>query len=451
MSKIVVIGGVAAGTSAASQAKRRMPDAEVILLERGPFVSYGACGIPYNLQDAAKPIEALVAIGADRFRVERHVDVRLRQEVVALDASRKRLLVRDLANSREYELDYDHLVISTGAQPTRLPISGHDLPGVFLLRELTDGARLKRYLAECAPKSAAIVGAGYIGMELAETLRARGLGVRVFEKGPAAVPGFDPAIAELVAAELTDHEVALETGIELKAIERAKSASAALTLHTDRGHFDADLVLIAIGVRPNVSVAQAAGVKLGESGAIAVDDRQRTNLDGVWAAGDCAEARHVVSGRQVWIPLGTTANKQGKIAGANAVGADERFGGVVGTAAFKVFDLEVARTGLGPSELERSSTPFVRSQSTQPSRAASVSGGQPIRTVLFSSPEGRLLGAQMAGRDGVALRIDVLATALHARMTVQQLESLDLAYAAPFAPVYDPILIAATVAKKALR
>jgi NADPH-dependent 2,4-dienoyl-CoA reductase/sulfur reductase-like enzyme len=208
--------------------------------------------------------------------------------------------------------------------------------------------------------------------------------------------------------------------------------------------------LVAVGVRPNVALAREAGVRLGHTGAIAVDDQQRTNLPGVWAAGDCAEARHVVSGQPVWIPLGTTANKQGKVAGANAAGGGERFAGVAGTGIFKVFDLQVARSGLGASELSRLGMDAQRSESTQDSRAHSVDGRHPIRTVLFTAADGRLLGAQMAGRDGVGGRIDVFATALHAGLRVQQIEGLDLAYAPPFAPVYDPIAIAATVARKAL-
>jgi NADPH-dependent 2,4-dienoyl-CoA reductase/sulfur reductase-like enzyme len=450
MPKIVVVGGVAAGTSAASQAKRRQPTAQVTLLERGDFVSYGACGIPYNLQDPRKPIEDLVVVSPDRFRSERQIDLRLRHEVQAVDPARKRLRVRDRARDHDYELDYDQLVICTGAEPAPLPVPGGDLSGVFQLRELSDGARLKRFLAERAPRSALIVGAGYIGMELAETLRARGLGVRVLEKGPAVVPGFDAAIADLVRGELSDHDVEVETDLELAAIERSHSASAALDVHTNRGNFAADLVLVAVGVRPNVALAKQAGVRLGQTGAIAVDDHQRTNLPGVWAAGDCAEARHVVSGQQVWIPLGPTANKQGKVAGANAAGGGERFAGVAGTGIFKVFELQVARTGLGPGELARLGIEFQRSQSTHDSRASSVQGRQPITTVLFTALDGRLLGAQMAGRDGVGGRIDVYATALHAGLHVEQIEGLDLAYAPPFAPVYDPIAIAATVAKKAL-
>jgi NADPH-dependent 2,4-dienoyl-CoA reductase/sulfur reductase-like enzyme len=451
MPTIVVIGGVAAGTSAASQAKRKKPDAEVILLERGSDVSYGACGIPYNLQEPRRPLEDLVAVTAERFRSERKIDLRLRHEVLAIETDARRVRVRDLAQGQEYALEYDELIISTGARATPLNVPGHDLPGVFLLRELSDGADIKRYLAEHQPRSAIIVGGGYIGMEMAETLRARGLSVRVLEKSTNVVPGFDPQLVQLVRDELVQHEVAVESGLELKAIETGKEPGA-LSIRTDRATFAADLVLIATGIKPNVELAKAAGVKLGESGAIAVDDHQRTNLPHVWAAGDCAEAQHRVTGKQVWIPLGTTANRQGKVAGSNAAGGDDRFAGIVGTGVFKVFDMQVARSGLGPSDLKKLGIDAVVSGSTQFSRASSVAGGEPIRTVLFvERGSGKLLGAQMAGRDGVGGRIDVYATALSVGMTVQQIEGLDLAYAPPFAPVYDPISIAATVAKKALK
>jgi NADPH-dependent 2,4-dienoyl-CoA reductase/sulfur reductase-like enzyme len=450
MPTIVVIGGVAAGTSAASQAKRRLPDAEVILLERGSAVSYGACGIPYNLQEPLRPIEDLIAVSAERFRSERHIDIRLRHEVLAIEPDARRVRVIDRAQGKEYALDYGELVISTGARAVPLKVPGHDLPGVFLLRELSDGADIKRYLAEQAPRSAIIVGGGYIGMEMTESLRARGLSTRVLEKSSQVVPGFDSQIAQLVREELAQHEVTVETGIELQAIERAKD-SQSLSVRTDRTTFTADLVLIATGIEPNVDLAKAAGVRLGESGAIAVDDHQRTSLPHVWAAGDCAEAQHRVTGKPVWIPLGTTANRQGKVAGANAAGGDDRFAGIVGTGVFRVFEMQVARSGLGPSELKKLGIDAVVAGSTQNSRASSVSGGEPIRSVLFVEPgSGKLLGAQMAGRDGVGGRIDVYATALSTGMTVQQIEGLDLAYAPPFAPVYDPIAIAATVAKKAL-
>jgi NADPH-dependent 2,4-dienoyl-CoA reductase/sulfur reductase-like enzyme len=446
MARIVIIGGVAAGMSAASQAKRRSPESEVVVLERGPYISYGACGMPYNLEDPARAMDDLVVLTPERAR-QRGIDVRTRHEVESVDPAARRLRVHDLATDAAYDLAYDALVIATGAVAARPPIPGLDLPGVFVLRELTDGSALKQHLADKGPQSAVIVGAGYIGMEMAEALTKRGLQVTVLEKLEQVVPGFEPVIAAAVLAELERHRVRVQTSVTVAAVERTGEVGA-LQVRVDGGRVPADLVLVSAGVRPNVALAREAGVPLGATGAIAVDAGMRTGTPGVFAAGDCAEAPHLVTGKPAYIPLGTTANKQGKVAGANAVGADERFGGIVGTAAFKVFDLEVGRTGLGLAEARQQGFDALAAVSLHGSRGHAYPGGNTITTVLVAERgTGRLLGAQMVG-ENVAKRVDVLATALHARMTVADVESLDLSYAPPFAPVYDPILVAATVARK---
>lgn len=446
--RIVVIGGVAAGMSAASQAKRREPDAEVIALERGEHVSYGACGMPYNIEDPERSIGDLVVMNAETFRKKRGIDLRTQHEVLSIDTEAKFLNVRDRLADTTYELGWDRLVIATGAYAVRLNLPGIDEPGVLPLRTLDDGGAIREFLDAKSPRRAVILGAGYIGMEMAESLRTRGLEVTVVEMADQVVPGFHPKIASAVLAELEANGVNVQTGTKAQAIERD---GATLTLVTDKARFEADLILVAVGVKPSVGLAEAAGITLGDTGAIAVDALMRTSAPDVFAAGDCAEVHHLVSGKPVWIPLGTTANKQGKVAGANAAGATETFGGIVGTAVFKVFGVEVGRTGLGQREITELGVEAVTAPSTQPSRAHSYPGGSEVRTVLFAETEtGLLLGAQMVGREGVAGRIDTLATALHAGMTVEQVEGLDLAYAPPFAPVYDPVLIAATVARKAV-
>lgn len=265
MPRIVVLGAVAAGTSAASQAKRRSPDAEVILLERGPDVSYGACGLPYNIEDPARDIEDLVAVGADAFRKQRGIDLRTRHEALSLDTDQKTLRVRDLSKNEEYELSYDKLVIATGASAVKLPLPGLDLEGVFVLRTLADGALLKGYLAQKDAKRAVIIGAGYIGMEMAEALRGLGLDVTVLEKLEQVIPGFEPELAALVRTELERQGVHVETGIGLKEVRRDEQG---LVVATERGAFRADVVLVSVGVRPNVALAKAAGITLGASGAI---------------------------------------------------------------------------------------------------------------------------------------------------------------------------------------
>ncbi len=445
--RIVVIGGVAAGMSAASQAKRRLPQAEVIALERGRYVSYGACGIPYNVENPKRDIDDLIVISETEFRHARGIDVRTGHEVAAIDPVRKELSVRDHAGGRDYALAYDRLVIATGAAAVRPAVPGLDLPGVFVVRELADGASIKRFLEDAAPRRATVIGAGYLGMEMAEALAARGLAVRVLERAAQVIPGFEPVIAEIVAAELQRHGIEVDTGV---AVTEIGTDGEGLQVRTDRGNIATDMVIVAVGVRPQVALAQAAGVRLGATGAIAVDAAQRTSIADIFAAGDCAEAFHRVLDEPAYLPLGTTANKQGKIAGANAAGGAEQFGGIVGTAGFKVFSVEVARTGVGAADISRRGLDVLSSVSRQNSRGHHIPGSVTITTVLFvERGSGRLLGAQMAGADTVAKRIDVLATALHARMTVRDIEMLDLSYAPPFAPVYDPVLIAATVARKA--
>jgi CoA-dependent NAD(P)H sulfur oxidoreductase len=436
--------------SAASQAKRRRPDAEVIALERGPYVSYGACGMPYNIADASRNVEDLIAVTEEELRTKRGIDLRTRTEATAVDTGEKLVTVREQQCGRTYELPYDKLIIATGALAVRPLLKGLDLPGVFVLRELTDGSAIKRFIAEKNPRTAVIIGASYVGLEMAEALRARDLSVVVLERESQVLPGYEPEIAERAAAELARHQVQVHTRVLAAAIEPGPEPDSLMVM-AGQSAFTADLVLLAVGIRPNVGLAREAGIRLGETGAIAVDAGMRTNVDDVYAAGDCAEAFHLVSGKPAYIPLGTTANKQGRIAGANAAGEVRKFRGIVGTAGFKLFDLEVARTGLSSVDAARLDRQIVVSYSHQDDFARSFSKPSLITTALLVEPETRLvLGAQMIGKGTVAKRIDIIATALFSKMTVDELEGLDLSYAPPFAPVYDPVIIAATVGIKSL-
>lgn len=449
--RIVVIGGVAAGMSAASQAKRRMPEAEVIVLERGPFISYGACGMPYNIEDPTRAMDDLIVLTPEVARERRGIDVRTGHEVLALDAESKTVRYRTSSaeGAEEQKLSYDRLIIATGARAVVPPIPGADLPGVFLLRDLEDGFAIKNYVKERGVREAIIVGGGYIGLEMADGLRGRGVDVRIIEMLDQVAAGFSDGPAKIAAAELERQGVALSLGTRVEAIEAAEGGS--LRVRTNKGAFEAPLVLLSIGVRPNRELAAEAGVAIGPTGAIAVDATQRTSLEDVFAAGDCAEALHRVTGGPTYIPLGTTANKQGKIAGANAAGAQERFEGIVGTAAFKVFQIELARTGLGLKEATRAGFSAFESVSEHSTRGHGYPGGGRLHTTLIvEHGTGKLLGAQLAGDEGAAARINVYAAALASSATVYELANYDLAYAPPFAPVYDPILIAATVAQKDL-
>lgn len=443
--RLVVVGGVAAGMSAASKARRTDPDLEVIVYERSGFVSYGACGLPYYVQGLIEDHRALIARTPEQF-ARQGVEVHTQHEVVAIDPDAASVRVRDLQGGRELIAGYDALVLATGGVAFKPPIPGLDLDGVFALRNVEDGVRLRRFIEEARPLRAVIIGGGYIGLEMAEAFRARGLEVTVLEMLPQLLPNLDAEMAALVQAELERHGVAVRLEHRVEGVVGGARAEAVVA---GGETLPADLVLVAVGVRPNVALARQAGVKLGPTGAVAVDERQRTNLEGIFAAGDVAEARHLVTGRPAYIPLGTTANKQGRVAGENAAGGDAVFHGVVGTAVAKVFDLEVARTGLTERQAQEEGLAALSATVQAASQAHYYPGGGPLHVRLVFQQDGRLLGAQMVGK-GAAKRIDVVAAALQAGWGVEDLRRLDLSYAPPFAPVWDPILVAANVAARAL-
>ena len=440
--RVVVVGGVAAGMSAASQIRRRQPGAKVTVFERGGYISYGACGMPYNLEDPERAIDDLVVLSPQKARKERGIELELRHEVTEIDLERMDVEVADLEGGGTRREPFDALVVATGARAVRLPLPGFDLPGVEVLRTLDDGAAIKHIL-EDDPAQVVVIGAGYIGMEMAHVLTERGLQVTVLEKLSQLLPGWHEETVAMVADELESHGVAFHTGAAVEGAEAGADGTVAAVI-ADGKTFEADLVLVAAGVRPNAELAAAAGLRIGDTGAIWANQSQQTSHPAVWAAGDCAEAYHRVLRRNAWIPLGTTANKQGRIAGANVAGADERFAGIVGTAGFVVFDLEVARSGLSEKEARAEGFDPVAVTIRQRSRAHAYPDSSPVHVHLVADREsGLLLGGEVVGREGAALRSNILATALAAHMTVADVQNLDLVYAPPFAPVWDPILVAA--------
>ncbi len=447
--RLVVIGGVAGGMSAASSYKRLQPDAEAIVFEKDSHISYGACSLPYYIADIVKDIHDLIGFTPETALRERDIHVRIRQEVTEIDPEKKEVSVTSLETGQTERISYDKLVIATGGSPIVPPFGGVTLENIFTIRNIGDGLAIKRFIDENAPKKGVIVGGGYIGMEMAESLRHRGIDVTVIEKMDRVLGTMDAEITKIVEAKLAENGVALRKETSVESFEGDGRVEKVLT---DQGEFPADFVILAVGVRPNTSLAEKAGVTLGVRGAIQVDTRMRTNLPDVYAAGDCAETLHLVTGKKTYIPLGSTANKQGRVAGENAGGRDSTFEGVVGTAVTKVFNLEVARTGLTSLDARREGLDFFSSTITGRSRASAYPAGKPVTvTYVVEKGTGRLLGAQMAGEEGVAHRVDTLATALYHRSTVEDVARLDLAYAPPFATVWDPILIAANVALKKLR
>lgn len=450
--QVVVIGGVAAGMSAASTVKRDDPDTGVIVLEKGDMISYGACSLPYYIAGIIPDAEQLIALTPEQAREKRGIDVLTRHEAMAIYPDKQVVSVLDRASGAEKSVPYDTLMIATGGIPISPPIPGIDLANVFQVRTLDDGIALKSYIAEQAPRTAVIVGGGYIGLEMAEACKHLGMEVTILEKLGNIMGTMGREITAIIEQELEDQGITLVKEVDIDAFEDVDGRCGCVVANGEKFRFETDLVIIAIGVRPRVDLARGAGIDIGETGAIAVDATMRTNFENIYAGGDCAEVPHLVSGASAYLPLGTTANKHGRIAGRNIVNPGCcQFGGVVGTAVTKVCDLQIARTGLTLMEARRFGFEAATTTITANSRVAAYPGNERLTiTLIADKTTGRVLGAEMAGKDGVAKRIDVIAAALHNHMTVDALSQLDLSYAPPFAPVWDPVLVAANVAKKTL-
>jgi len=438
--RLVIIGGVAAGMSAASRARRLNPQMEVVVLEKGDFVSYGTCGLAYYVSGVVADADDLVIYTPEHFRDLRGIHVLTRNEALEIRPGSKQVLVRQ-PGGEAVPVDYDKLVIAAGAAPA-VNIPGADEPGVFRCNNLADAIALRTFLTDRRPQRAVVIGGGYIGLEVAEALRVRNLAVTLLERSGSLMEDLEPEIGRWVEQWLKDNGVTLRLNSPVRAIDPEPGGSLAVS-YGDRQVCSAEVVVLASGLVPRADLAAHAGIQLGASGAIRTDERQQTNLPGVYAAGDCVETRNRVTGGTAYVPLGTTANKQGRVAGENAAGGNATFPGIVGTLVTKVFDLEVAKTGL--------SWAGARAAGFQPevvkidsrSRARYLKGKALRVTLVADRPSGRLLGAQMAGEEGAARRIDVVATALAAGMTLDDFVHLDLGYAPPFGPVYDPLLVAA--------
>ncbi len=443
--RLVVIGGVAAGTSAAAKAKRTNPELEVILLERGPFISYGSCGMPAFIAGMIPSADELISRSPEEF-ASRGVEVRTRNEVLEVDARNRSLRVADLEAVRDYSLPYDDLVIATGADAVRPKLPGLDLDGVFALRTLSDGLAIAEALRTRRPSQAVIVGGSYVGLLMAAAFRAHDLPVVVVEMAPQLMANLDEDMSALVLDGVHSHGVRVLLNDRLVGCEGRNHVEKVVT---ESEEIPTDLVLLAVGVRPNTHLAQQAGAQLGAGGAVAVDEHMRTSVPHIYAAGDCAEAVLQVTGEKVYIPLGTTANKQGRVAGATAAGMDCTFEGIAGTAATKVFGLEVARTGLTEREAAAKGFAVHTSQITTKDRSGYYPGASRLDVKLvIDAHSRRLLGGQMIGASGAAKRIDVLAAAICARMTVDDLTRIDYSYTPSAASVWDATLIAANVTSR---
>ncbi|QWV95438.1 FAD-dependent oxidoreductase [Geomonas oryzisoli] len=441
--KCVIIGGIAAGLSAASQIKRQSPEAEVIVLEKSGDVSYAACGMPYNLFFKEKPVEKLYAIPLDTIRSERGVDYRLYQEVTRIDADGKRVDVTDLKSGKIYSEPYDFLVYATGNTAIRLDYPGFDGSDVFYFRTLEDTRRAKEFLYRNPPAKVLLIGAGYTNLEVADVLTNMKLTPVIIEKAPVILPAFCEEVRNKVMEKARAKGIELLTGVDVE-------EKVGRQVKTSAGTFEADMVVVAAGARPNTALFAAAGGELGVAGAVKVDRYLRTNLDGVFSGGDCAEHYVRQLGLNSYFPLGPTANKQGRVIGNNICnpGRMMQFWGIDQTAVFKFFDYTIATTGLSERQLQTLNKDVVKVVVDGPTRGEFPGGGTIRIVLLCEKGSGLLLGCQMVGEDVVAKRLDVLATAIYKNMTVFEIAELDLSYSPPYAPVWDPILVAANVAVK---
>ncbi|MCP5112134.1 MAG: FAD-dependent oxidoreductase, partial [bacterium] len=418
--RLVVIGGVAAGLSAASRARRVSRELEIVVLEKGETISYAACGLPYYVEGRVGSLDELRVYSPEYFSSERRIEVRTQAEVVRISHPRRELV---LAGGER--VSYDKLVIATGARPEVSAIQGRDQPHVFTLHTIGDARRLREYLRTNRPRRAVVVGAGYIGLEAVEALRANGLSVALLAADSTLLGRADATVAKAVTGQLKRFRVDYRPNTPVRKIEA-----------DGVGDVACEVVVLAPGLKPNVELVTDAGIEIGRTGAIRVSETMETNLTGVFAAGDCAEAMHLVTGRPSYVPLGTTANRMGRVAGACAAGARERFRGITGTSIVRVLGLGIGMTGLSSAE--------ARAEGFDPI-AASVDArdkpryyqGRPTSVELVAERRtGRLLGGSVVGEEGVAGRVNVIATALGSQMRVDEFEQLDLAYAPPFAPVW---------------
>ena len=452
--RLIVIGGVAGGASAAARARRLSETAEIIVVERGPHVSFANCGLPYYVGGEIADQSALLVQTPEKLRARFNMDVRVNTEAVGIDRQRKVVSLRH-ADGTATDESYDALILSTGAAPLRPPIPGIDRPGHFVIRSVPDALTIEKWVSTRAHRRATVVGGGYIGLEMAEQLVRRGMEVTVVEALPQVAAFVDPEMAALIHQALRQNGIRLHLGdpvAEFAAPASDYDGDASVVVLKSGVRVPSDLVILGMGVRPETSLARSAGLQIGRTGGIQVDDCLRTSDPSIWAVGDAVEIRHAVTGQPMLLPLAGPANRQGRIAAENALGGNVTYRGTYGTGIMRVFDVVVGGTGANSRMLAAADIPFAAVHLHPADHAGYYPGACPIALKVFYSPEtGRLLGAQAVGRAGVDKRIDVLATAIQAGWTVERLAEVELAYAPPFGSAKDPVNLAGMVASNVRR
>ncbi|MDD6316330.1 MAG: FAD-dependent oxidoreductase [Clostridia bacterium] len=443
--KVLIIGGVAGGATAAARLRRLDEQAEIIVFERSGYVSYANCGLPYYIGGVIQEEKKLTLQTPQSFRSRFNIDVRVRSEVTKIDPAVQTVTVHDLANDRFYTESYDKLILSPGARAVVPPLPGADGKRVFTLRTVEDTFRIRDFLEQRKPTRAVVVGGGFVGLEMAENLMARGLDVTLVEQLDQVMPPFDFDMAQEIHAGLRARGLHLCLSTAVTAITDHDTGPVTVSLKNGQS-LDCDLVLLAVGVAPDTALAKAAGLELGERGSIVVDEHMRTSQPDIYAVGDAVRIRHRVTGKAGLISLAGPANKQGRIAADHICGLPSAYRGAMGSSVIKLFDMTAAATGLNEKTAKALGVCYDKALLFSASHASYYPGGTNMSIkVLFDPESGRILGAQIVGADGVDKRIDVLATAIHAGMTAADLEELDLSYAPPYASAKDPVNMAGYV------
>lgn len=443
--KVLIVGGVAGGASTAARLRRMDEEVEIIVFEKGDHISFANCGLPYHIGEVIEEREKLLVQTPQAMEARFDIDVRIQNEVTAIDRENKQIEVKDLATEEEYQEDYDYLVLSPGAEPILPPVPGVDGENIFTLRNIPDTDQIKNVVDNEEPESAVVVGAGYIGVEMAENLHDRGLDVAIVEMAPQVLGPIDQEMAAQVHNHLRMNEIDLYLDNAVAGF-RDEAGMKKVELQDGR-ELSTDLVVMSAGVKPQTELAAEAGLEIGETGAIKVNDYLQTSDENIYALGDAIEVENIVTSQPAHIPLAGPANKQGRIVANNLAGEPEKFSGAQGTAIAKVFNLAVGATGANEKQLQETDIDYEKAYLIRKNHAGYYPGATPMKIkVLFTPEEGQLLGAQVVGYDGVDKRVDVFATAIKFEKTVFDLQELDLAYAPPFGSAKDPVNMAGFVA-----
>ena len=446
--RIIIVGGLAAGPSAAAKAKRTNPNTEVILFEMGETVSYGICESPYAISGLISDENKLVIFSPEELQQEKGITVKTSHRVESISPAKHKISVRDLKKHALSDYEYDKLILTTGSISNRLNIAGEDARNVFRIKSREDTQNILSYLKSESPKNAVIIGGGYIGLEMAEAFRTRGLDVTMIHQFSLPMEGLELETREAVMNELEKNGIHFITNAKVEAFEKDKSSRVKYVL-TNRGSYEADIVFLSLGVKPNVELAAVAKIRIGANGGILTDERQQTNIEDIYAAGDCCEVSNIISGKRMYIPLASLANRTGSVAGENAAGGRAIFKGAIRALAVKVFGLEVAQVGLSLEESLQGGFKAATELVTASTKVPMMPGGEKITIKLIHDQRSkRLLGANVFGGAGSIHRANLLGTAIQQKLTLDEVSRFDLIYSPHFAPLLDPIFISVSQAKK---